>query len=142
MKDELPAVFLDTNILIYAYDLLEGKKHLKAKKIVSECFEGKSKYFISNQIIAEFIFVTRNKKSKPLDESKLNEIIYEINKIETWKKINYTNRTVEKALLENGNHFWDNLIAATMKENNVFTIYTENTKDFEKIEGIKAINPL
>jgi len=39
-------------------------------------------------------------------------------------------------------HFWDALIAATMIENNVFTIFTENTKDFKKIKGITAINPL
>jgi predicted nucleic acid-binding protein len=28
-----------------------------------------------------------------------------------------------------------------MKENNVYTIVTENEKDFKKIKGIKVINP-
>ena len=36
---------------------------------------------------------------------------------------------------------WDAFIAATMIENKIFNIYTENTKDFSKIDGIKARNP-
>ncbi|MBI2445074.1 hypothetical protein HYV43_01665 [Candidatus Micrarchaeota archaeon] len=31
--------------------------------------------------------------------------------------------------------------AATMLENGITTIYTENVEDFEKIPGIKAVNP-
>jgi len=38
--------------------------------------------------------------------------------------------------------FWDALIAATMLENGVKTIFTENTADFRKIPFIKAVNPL
>ena len=38
-------------------------------------------------------------------------------------------------------HFWDAKLAATMISNNIKKIYTENTKDFDKIKGIKAINP-
>jgi predicted nucleic acid-binding protein len=41
---------------------------------------------------------------------------------------------------ENNMSFWDSLIAATMIENNIFNIYTENVKDF-KISGINAVNP-
>ncbi len=37
--------------------------------------------------------------------------------------------------------FWDSLLAATMKENNIFNIYTENIKDF-KVPWINAINPV
>ena len=36
--------------------------------------------------------------------------------------------------------FWDAMLAATMMENNVSTIYTED-EIFGKIEGINAINP-
>ena len=38
-------------------------------------------------------------------------------------------------------HFWDALLAATMEENSIETIITENEKDFKKIKWIKAINP-
>jgi predicted nucleic acid-binding protein len=37
-------------------------------------------------------------------------------------------------------HYWDALIAATMRENNIFCIYTENG-DFKSIPWLKVINP-
>ncbi|MBI2598136.1 MAG: PIN domain-containing protein [Candidatus Diapherotrites archaeon] len=133
--------FIDTNILVYAYDKDAGKKQLKAKKIVEECIRGNRELYLSNQILAEFINVALNKLSKPPAIEEITNIIVKLNKIDSWKKINYSNKTVESALHENGNYFWDKLIAATMKENNVFTIYTENTKDFKEMAGIQAINP-
>jgi predicted nucleic acid-binding protein len=37
--------------------------------------------------------------------------------------------------------FWDALIVATMEENSIDTIITENEKDFKKVKWIKTINP-
>ncbi len=140
MADE--KAFIDTNILIYAYDTASGKKHLNAKKIIAACIIGAKEFYISNQILAEFASVALNKLPMPLGKEDITSIITKINKIESWKKINYSSKTVESALQANGKDFWDNLIAATMKEHNVFTIYTENTKDFKNMAGIQAINPL
>lgn len=140
MTDE--KIFIDTNILVYAYDNASGKKHLNAKKIIEECITGARELYISNQILAEFTNVVFTKLPKSPAKEEIASILAKINKIDSWKKINYSNKTVESALQENGNHFWDKLIAATMKENNVFTIYTENAKDFKNIAGIQAINPL
>ncbi|MBS3132851.1 type II toxin-antitoxin system VapC family toxin [Candidatus Woesearchaeota archaeon] len=36
--------------------------------------------------------------------------------------------------------YWDCIIAAVMKENNITTTYTED-REFEKIDGIKTVNP-
>ena len=36
--------------------------------------------------------------------------------------------------------FWDSLIAATMIENNILSIYTEKEKDF-KVPSLNVINP-
>ena len=36
--------------------------------------------------------------------------------------------------------YYDALLAATMRENGIFNIYTENVKDFKAV-GIKAVNP-
>lgn len=41
-----------------------------------------------------------------------------------------------------GSHFWDLLMAETMKEAGMRTIYTENVRDFESIPWIEAVNPL
>jgi len=41
-----------------------------------------------------------------------------------------------------GIQFWDALLVATMQRHGITTIFTENTGDFEKCPGIKAVNPL
>jgi predicted nucleic acid-binding protein len=38
-------------------------------------------------------------------------------------------------------HLWDAVIAATMKENDLIEIVTENKKDFDKIPNIKVSVP-
>ena len=59
-----------------------------------------------------------------------------------------TDRTVQRlhALLTDrpaiGQHVFDAFLAATMLENNVRTIYTQNVKDFEIYHDLQAINPL
>lgn len=54
-----------------------------------------------------------------------------------------TKGTLKKAMdisIKKNIEYWDALIAATMIENNISHIYTENIKDF-RIEGITAVNP-
>lgn len=142
MKDEDEKIFIDTNILVYAYDASAKEKHEKAKQILSECFEGIKEFYVSNQVLSEFIHVTQNKIEEPLPEGEIKEIINEIATIKSWKKINYSVQTLQKIFHEKGKHTWDKIIAATMKENNIQTIYTENIKHFKEMTGIKAINPL
>jgi predicted nucleic acid-binding protein len=38
--------------------------------------------------------------------------------------------------------YWDALIAATMRENGVTRIYTEDEKSFRKIPWLEVVNPL
>ncbi len=142
MEGNPKKIFVDTNILVYAYDIDSGQKHLKAKKVIQSCIGGKTELFVSNQVLAEFAFVTLNKIKNPVAQEEVNGIIKEINVLKSWRKINYSAKTVENIFLEKGRHFWDKLIAATMKENGVFTIFTENTADFKEMNGITAINPL
>ena len=139
MKGE--PVFIDTNIIAYAYDKSEPRKHLKCVKIIEQGFMGEKNFYISNQILAELASVLLNKIQKTLPEKDVKEIIEEFNLSNEWKKLNYTTSTVEKAVTAT-TPFWDSLIAETMKENNISTIYTENTKDFKKISGINTINPV
>lgn len=142
MTETKDKIFVDTNILVYAYDKDSGKKYEKAKKIITDCFNKKIELYISNQILAEFVSVTSKKIKNPLPEKEIKEIINEINKFNGWKKINYSNDTIQKIFDEKGKNIWGRLIAATMKENFIFKIYTENTKDFLEHDLITAVNPL
>ena len=73
----------------------------------------------------------------------VTEIAKDILNFSGFIKINYLSKTAISAaeIASNFNmSFWDSLISAAMLENNIFHIYTENTKDF-KVPGIIAVNP-
>jgi predicted nucleic acid-binding protein len=142
MTVELP-IFLDTNILVYAYDSSEGSKHLRAHQILQECFEGKRNAVISNQVLAEFGRIVLFKIENPLTIEKVQEIVDSIMRLPSFIKINYSCATFSESIhsFKHRSKYWDALIVQTMKENGIKQIYTENTSDFDAIEGIKAINP-
>ncbi len=136
-------VFVDTNVLVYAFDDSEKTKRTVAKRIVLDATTGKIKGVVSNQILGELFSVLTQKISVPVYPSDAHTIVAGIIDSANWKKVNYTEKTVrkttEKSSLE-GLPFWNALIAETMLENKVYTILTENTKHFQS-EHIKAINP-
>ena len=43
---------------------------------------------------------------------------------------------------QKGQHIFDFLLVATMKDNDITQIYTTNTKHFTQFDFIKVINPL
>ena len=133
---------LDTNILVYAYDKDELEKSKKAEELLAKCFLGGIDLAISNQNLAEFVHVTTRKSKLTYGQAMVN--VKDIFKSKAFKKINYNANTVISAIeiaKEFKTSFWDALLAATMRENGIFNIYTENVNDF-KMPWIKAVNPM
>ena len=133
---------LDTNILIYAYDKDEIEKSKKAEELLAKCLLGEIDLAISNQNLAEFVYATTRKSKLSFEQAMVN--VKDIFKSKTIRKINYNAGTVISAIQiakEFNAPFWDALLAATMRENGILKIYTENVNDF-KMPWIKAVNPL
>ncbi|HII54105.1 hypothetical protein COT30_04265 [Candidatus Micrarchaeota archaeon CG08_land_8_20_14_0_20_49_17] len=130
--------FIDTNILVYAEQSNEKLKHDKAAEIMSALLKS-NEGVLSNQILAELSSVLSD---YGFDAGRRNELISTYNK--ALKTINYS---IEDVILANvfseetGAHFFDSLIAATMKRNNITTIVTENERDFSKFNWLKVENP-
>lgn len=138
-------ILIDTNILVYAHDSSEIEKHPKAIKVMERLWEKKTNNAVSLQNLAEFFFVVTKKIQNKVEVKKAKEIVQDIIDLETIEKVRYKESTLQKAMTmieeRKTDDFWDALLAATMMENGIESIYTENTKDFEKIEEITAINP-
>ncbi|MBU2100659.1 PIN domain-containing protein [Candidatus Micrarchaeota archaeon] len=135
--------FVDTNILVYAFDLSEKEKRKHAKRIVESVTSGKDTAFVSNQVLGELFTALTKKIEVPLSKTHAQIIVNGFIDSVHWKKINYTSATVSRAIetsVSQKTPFWDSLIAETMLENNVFVILTENSKDF-KLKHITASNP-
>ncbi|MBI4438583.1 PIN domain-containing protein [Candidatus Woesearchaeota archaeon] len=66
---------VDTNVLVYAFDLSEGEKHLVAKKLLGKCWVGELKLAVSIQNINEFCYVVSQKVSAPLSAGQVRDIV-------------------------------------------------------------------
>lgn len=131
---------LDTNILVYAYDASEGKKYELARALLEDCFLGHS-FSVSLQNLTEFFSIITKKVERPMSNQEAEEIVKIVLEFKNFKKLIPTELTLLHAIrLSKHGHFWDAMIAATMLENGITHIYTENAKDFQ-IPGITAINP-
>jgi len=139
------AILIDTNILVHAYNTFDREKHSKCKALVEEGFKGAAEFAVSNQILAELFSVLTRKIGNPLSSEGAGAVVCGIIDSMNWAKFNYNHDTVKRAtILSKANNIsiWDSLIAETALENGVTKIYTENLKDFKKIPGLKAVNPI
>ncbi len=132
---------LDSNILIYNYDDADPIKHQAAKYLIDRCWDGKEKLALSTQNLSEFFSVTTAKKF--LSKRDATKVISDIIEFSGWIKLDFDHKTTFEAAKisdENNMSYWDSLLAATMRQNGIFNLYTENTRDF-KGPWINATNP-
>ncbi|MFH0927394.1 MAG: PIN domain-containing protein, partial [Candidatus Micrarchaeota archaeon] len=140
-QEEKGGCLVDSNVLIYSLMAGTGEKKSEALDLLLGLCERKE-YCLSVQNLAETARVLLEKTESHADCASI------VSSLETHTQnasiFSYSKKTVASAIglsSQNKVYFFDALLAATMKENGVSVIYTENTKDFSKIPGIRAINP-
>ena len=132
---------IDSNILVYAYDKSAPKKHRAASDTLKASWLERDGV-LSVQNLAEFYSVVTAKIENPLPVDKAKQIVLDL--IDGFEILRYNENTLINAVNNQAIYripFWDALIVATMEENRIDTIITENEKDFKKVKWIKVINP-
>ena len=141
MNDELRLI--DTVILVHAYTVSDDEKHRAALTLVESVWSGEEAV-TTLQNLCEFFFVATRKVQKPISASVAEIVVKGISTGSQWRVIDRSPETVSKAIELVKLHraaFWDALIAACMLEQGIYTIVTENERDFRRIPGITVVNP-
>ena len=132
---------VDSNIIVYSLTSDDERKKTDSLNLLLELARNHELVF-SSQNIAETARVLLEKTSECISpEDMLCELRDHCKKADV---VSYSNKTVFEAILISSKyklHFFDALLAATMKENSIKVIYTENVRDFKNLPFIKAINP-
>lgn len=133
--------FVDSNVLIYAYDATAEKKHEKAKSLLSSLW-GERSGVLSVQVLQEvFVNVTR-KIPKPLPAPAARTIV---EAYRYWVPAPTGAETVLHAIdiqVKLGFSLWDSLIVASALEADCERLYSEDMQDGQIIEGrLRIINP-
>lgn len=142
-------ILLDTNILVYAHDLL-SEHYEAANHIVSDANSGLLKTCLSPQNLLELYAVITNprKVSNSLDPATATDLVESYFRARSIQKIYPTRRSygILRSLLRSHPakkaEIFDHFLVATMLTNEVTTIYTENVAHFERFGFLTVQNPL
>jgi len=135
---------IDSNILTYVFDADEPDKQRACRELIGDCWNRKRKYTVSVQNLSEFYVVVTSKIKNPIPKKIASQFVSSIVEFHDWKVINFDADTVLSAIeinMEYGIHYWDAVLAATMKEHGIFSIYTED-QHFSRIPWLVATNPM
>lgn len=131
-------VFVDTNVLIYALDRADVKKHQAAQEWRQELWKSR-RGRISFQVLQEFYAKVTQKWPAGRDEARA-----EIRDLLAWQPV-----AVDGDILKRGwkiqdryrLSFWDALIVAAAKSLGCRYLLTEDLQTNQDLDGIMVVNP-
>lgn len=135
-------IFVDTNILVYAYDRSEPAKQQQAALILDKlALSGVG--VISSQVMSEFFVTVTRKISAPLTPDSAYQRLE--NYQQSWEILDLTPVVVLEAVRGVRDYqfsFWDAQIWAAAHLNQIATIFSEDFNAGSVVEGIHFVNPL
>ncbi len=133
-------VFLDTNIIIYAYDTTARKKHEIARDILVSLWDS-NLGVISNQVLQEFFVNVTQKIPNPIDIKTAGDIVSDLLK---WDVVINDGESILKAIeiLETYHYsFWDSLIIEAAFKGNATILLSEDMSHGQSINALTIKNP-
>jgi len=132
--------FLDTNVLLYAYDTSAGEKHRLARDLVLRLARS-GEAVISVQVMQEFYVNAVMKIAKPLtpEQAKLR-----LEAFSSWLVHSPLPADVVAAAEIAGHHqlsFWDSMVVLSAKKMNCQVLWTEDLNSGQVIEGVQIRTP-
>ena len=142
-------ILFDTNILVHTH-AVRSPFHVVAKRLRDHAAAGDIQACFSPQILCEFYAVTTNPRlfQPALTPQQASREVGRYWTQSAFQKILPMADTIPRLLKLMERHsrsqqdLFDSFLVATMQDNDVRTIYTQNAKDFEFYHEIKVINPL
>ncbi len=132
------AVFIDSNVLLYAVDEADPKKQAAARNWRAELWKTR-RGRVSFQVLSEFYVNAVRKQPAAREEARA-----EVLDLVAWNPV-----VTDAALLERGwklqdryrlSH-WDALIVAAAKTASCRYLLTEDLQAGQKLDGIEVVNP-
>jgi predicted nucleic acid-binding protein len=136
----MPAkIFVDSNVLIYAFDASEGPKRHKADATLAELWAHDSGV-LSVQVLQEFYNNVTRKIRQPLAKSEAQDVVEEY---AVWCASRNV-QVVQAAFLieaETRFSFWDSLIVASAQASGADRILSEDMQHGQVVGGVEIVNP-
>ena len=136
--DESRGEFVDTNILIYAFDRSAGEKHRIAVDLVTRLWTER-RGWISLQVMQEFYVAATRKLQLPGDEAALL-----VRRLGLWRVHRPLVEDILAAIELHQRHsvsFWDGLILRSAQASRCSTLWSEDLSNGQRWGNLEVRNP-
>ena len=134
-------VFADTNVLVYAYNRSEPVKQQRAFQVL-ERLAVTGLGAVSTQVLSEMFVTLTRKIPAPLQVDEAYDRLR--NYTLSWTVLEVTAMIVLEAARGVRDHrfnYWDSLIWATARLNQIALVLSEDFGHMTEIEGVRFVNP-
>jgi predicted nucleic acid-binding protein len=134
-------VFVDTNILVYAHDLVSGIKNERARALIERLWSTGGGV-LSTQVLQELCVNLRRKAVKPLTIDQTRSMIQDYS---NWEIVVNDHNSVIEALAIEAHYqisFWDALIVHAAERAGAAILYSEDLSDGQTYGSVRVVNPL
>lgn len=133
-------VFVDTNVLVYARDLTEPERHVRALEWMANLWQTRSGR-LSYQVLQEY-YVTVTQKLDP--PRALSDARADVASLISWRPTPVDLPLIDRAWAiqdRYGFSWWDSLILGAASHAGCSHVLTEDLQDGQMVEAMTIINP-
>jgi predicted nucleic acid-binding protein len=132
--------FLDTNILVYAYDSSDPEKQATAQKLLTQGIEQEDAV-LSAQVLGEFFVVVTRRIKEPLSPEQAEQVI---DLLSILPVVEVDAKLVKRAILlhkESQASYWDSLIVSAAERAGCTKILSEDLNAGQAYLDVRVENP-
>jgi len=132
--------FVDTNILVYAYDRGAGPKHDRALNLLQALWE-QGQGVLSTQVLQEFYVNVRRKAVKPITAKQARSLVADYL---AWNPVVNDGVAMLEAIDFEQRYklsFWDSMIVVAAMKSGAATLCSEDFSHGQKFGTVRVVNP-
>lgn len=140
MSADQPLAFLDTNVLVYAFERGGSPKKRAAERLIRDLMAG-DRLRVSTQVLQELFVTLTRKVARPCSVS---DALALIDDLTAWPLFVVDHAAIRAAgeLTEQASvSFWDALIVVAAARSGASVLYTEGLSHGERMLAIEIVNP-
>ena len=140
MTGEKPISFVDTNVLVYAFEKSRSPKRQIAQRLMNELME-EDRLRLSTQVLQELFVTLTRKVSQPCSNA---EGLAALEDLSAWPlmAVDFAAMRAAVELIDQAKlSFWDALIVVASARMGATVLYTEDLNDGQEILGVRITNP-
>jgi predicted nucleic acid-binding protein len=139
MSDE-KAVFVDTDVLVYAFDDSDSVRRAVAERVLIELME-KDRIRLSTQVLQEFYVAITERVGNPLSRSVALSITEELS---AWPVVVVDYGLVRESILVSKDQrlsFWDSVALTSAVRSGAETLFSESLEHGRTLLGVRVLDP-